>query len=47
MSFSKVGHQEIPAVTGKFGLGAQNEAGKMLIEFCTENTLVIGNTLFQ
>ena len=47
ISFSKVGHQEIPGVTGKFGLGAQNEAGKMLIKFCKENTLVIANTLFQ
>ena len=43
----KVESQEKPGVTGKFGLGAQNEAGKMLTEFCTENTLVIGNTLFQ
>ena len=47
MSFSKVGSQEIPGVTGKFGLGAQNEAGKKLIEFCQENALVIANTLFQ
>ena len=37
----------IPAVTGKFGLGVQNEAGQRLIEFCQENTLVIANTLFQ
>ena len=44
---SKVGSQEIPGVTGKFGLGAQNEAGKKLIEFCQENALVIANTLFQ
>ena len=43
----KVGSQEIPAVTGKFGLGVQNEAGQRLIEFCQENTLVIENTLFQ
>ena len=42
----KVGSQETPGVTGKFGLGIQNEAGKRLIEFCQENTLVI-NTLFQ
>ena len=34
-------------VTGKFGLGVQNEAGERLIEFCQENTLVIANTLFQ
>ena len=44
---AKVGSQEIPGVTGKFGLGIQNEAGKMLIEFCQENALVIANTLFQ
>ena len=44
---AKVGSQEIPAVTGKFGLGVQNEAGQRLIESCQENTLVIANTLFQ
>ena len=44
---AKVGSQETPGVTGKFGLGIQNEAGQMLIEFCQENTLVIANTLFQ
>ena len=44
---AKVGSQETPGVTGKFGLGAQNEAGKRLTEFCQENTLVIANTLFQ
>ena len=44
---AKVGHQEIPGVTGKFGLGVQNEAGQRLIEFCQENALVIANTLFQ
>ena len=44
---AKVGSQEIPGVTGKFGLGVQNEAGKSLTEFCQENTLVIANTLFQ
>ena len=44
---AKVGSQEIPGVTGKFGLGVQNEAGKRLIEFCQENTLVIANILFQ
>ena len=43
----KVGSQEIPRVTGKFGLGVQNEAGQKLTEFCQENTLVIENTLFQ
>ena len=44
---AKVGSQETPAVTGKFDLGVQNEARKMLIEFCQENTLIIANTLFQ
>ena len=44
---AKVGSQEIPGVTGKFGLGVQNEAGQKLTEFCQENTLVITNTLFQ
>ena len=44
---AKVGSQEIPGVTGKFGLGIQNEAGQKLIEFCQENTLAIANTLFQ
>ena len=40
---AKVGSQETPGVTGKFGLGIQNEAGQRLIEFCQENA----NTLFQ
>ena len=44
---AKVGSQETPGVTGKFGLGMQNEAGQRLTEFCQENTLVIPNTLFQ
>ena len=44
---AKVGSQETPGVTGKFGLGIQNEAGQRLIQFCQENTLVIANTLFQ
>ena len=44
---AKVGSQETPGVTGKFGLGVQNEARQRLIEFCKENTLVIANTLFQ
>ena len=44
---AKVGSQEIPGVTGKLGLGVQNEAGQRLIEFCQENALVIANTLFQ
>ena len=44
---AKVGSQEIPGVTGKVGLGVQNEAGPRLTEFCQENELVIANTLFQ
>ena len=44
---AKVGSQETPGVTGKLGLGLQNEAGQSLIELCQENTLVIANTLFQ
>ena len=44
---AKVGSQEIPGVTGKFGLGVQNEAAQRLIQFCQENALVIANTLFQ
>ena len=44
---AKVGNQETPGVTGKFGLVVQNEAGQRLIEFCQENILVIANTLFQ
>jgi len=46
---AKVGSQEtnLPRVTGKFGLGVQNQAGQRLIEFCQENALVIANTLFQ
>ena len=44
---AKVGSQETSGVTGKFGLGVQNEAGKRLIEFCQENALVIADTLFQ
>ena len=44
---AKVGSQETPGVTGKFGLGVQNEAGQRLIEFCQKNTLVIVNTPFQ
>ena len=46
-SNAKVRSQETPGVTGKFGLGVQNEAGQRLIEFCQENALVIANTLFQ
>ena len=42
---AKVGSQETPGVIGKFGLGVKTEAGKRLIEFCQENTLVIANTL--
>ena len=44
---AKVGSQETPGATGKFGLGVRNEAGQRLIEFCQENALVIANTLFQ
>jgi len=43
----KGGSQETPGVTGKFGLGVQNEAGQRLIEFCQKNTLVIANIFFQ
>ena len=43
----KVGSQELPGVTSKFGLGVQNKAGRRLTEFCKENALVIANTLFQ
>ena len=43
----KVGSQETPGVTGKFGLGIWNKAVQRLIEFCQENALVIANTLFQ
>ena len=44
---AKVGSQEIPGVTGKFGLGVQNDAGQRLTEFCQENTLVIANSLLM
>ena len=44
---AKVGSQEIPGVTGKFGVGVKNEAGERLTEFCQVNTLVIENNLFQ
>ena len=44
---AKAGSQEIPEVTGKFGLGVQNETGQRLIEICQENTLIIANTLLQ
>ena len=44
---AKVGSQEIPGITGKFGLGVQNEAGQRLTQFCQENALVIANILFQ
>ena len=43
----KVGSQEIPEVTGKFGLGVQNEAGQRLLAFYQDNALIIVNTLFQ
>ena len=44
---AKLGSQEIPGVTSKFGLGVWNEAGQRLIKFCLEDTLVIANTLLQ
>ena len=44
---AKVGSQEIPGITGKFGLGVQNEAGQRPIEFCQESTLIMANTFFQ
>ena len=44
---AKVGSQVIPGVTGKFGVGVQNEAGQRLIEFCQETALVVANTLFK
>ena len=44
---AKVGSQEIPGATGKFGLGVQNEVGQKLTEFCEENTLIKANTLCQ
>ena len=43
---AKVGNQETPGITGKLGLGMQNEAGQRLIEFCQEHAMVIANTLF-
>ena len=43
---AKVESQEIPGITGKFGLRVQNEAGKKLTEFCQENMLIMANTLF-
>ena len=43
---AKIGSQETPVITGKFGLGIRNEAGQRLTEFCQENTLVIANTYF-
>ena len=46
-TITKVGSQEIPGVTGKFGLGVQNESGQRLTKFCQENALIIANTLFQ
>ena len=44
---AKVGSQETPGLTGKFGLGIRNEAGQRLIEFCQENALVITSSLFH
>ena len=44
---ANAGSKETPGITGKFGLGMQNEAGQRQIEFYQENALVIANTLFQ
>ena len=44
---AKVGSQELPGITGKFGLGIKNEIGQRLTEVCQENALVIANNLFQ
>ena len=44
---AKVGSKEISGVTGKFGLGVQNEAGQNLTKYCQENMLVITNTFLQ
>ena len=44
---AKVGSQETPGVTGKFGLGLQSEAGQSFLEFCQENALIIANTVYQ
>ena len=44
---AKVGSQETPGITGKFGLGVQNETGQRLTKFCQDNAIVIANTLFQ
>ena len=44
---TKVGSQETPGVTGKFGLGVKNEAGQRLKEFCQESSPIIANTLFK
>ena len=44
---AKVGSEETPGITGKFGLGVWSEAGQRLIEFCQESVLVIANALFQ
>ena len=44
---AKIGSHKIPGVTGRFGLGVQNETGQRLTEFCQENAPVIANTLFQ
>ena len=44
---AKVGNQELPGVTGKFGLGVQNKAGQKLTEFCQEKAMVAANNIFQ
>ena len=44
---ANIGSQKTPGVTGKFGLGVQNEPGQRLTEFCQENALAVANTLLQ
>ena len=44
---AKVRSQELPGVSGKFGLEVQNEAGQKLTEICQDNALLIANALFQ
>ena len=44
---SEIGSQEIPGITGKFGLRVQNEVDQRLIKFCQENILLITYIFFQ
>ena len=44
---AKVGSQDAPGVTGKFGLGIRNEAGQRLMEYCQDKVLIIANILFN